>query len=656
MSAIRRLLVANRGEIARRVFRTAREMAIATVAVYSDADANSPFVTDADAAVRLPGNTPAETYLRGDLIVAAAQAAGADAVHPGYGFLSENAGFAREVVAAGLTWIGPPADAIEAMGSKLGAKRLMRDAGVPTLPWSETVDGAAEVGFPLLVKASAGGGGRGMRVVREAAELAEAVEAASREAAGAFGDATVFCERYLEAPRHIEVQVFADSHGNVVSLFERECSIQRRHQKIVEEAPSPAVTTQLRESLGQAAVAAAEAVGYVGAGTVEFVMAADSSYAFLEMNTRLQVEHPVTELVTGLDLVRLQILVAQGEALPPEALSPSIDGHAIEVRLYAEDARNDFLPVTGTLREFSIAAGVRADTGVRSGDIVSPYYDAMIGKIIAHAPTRAEAAARLAAGLRASRIHGITTNRDLLVGILGEPEFLAGATDTGYLDRHDPAELGRSPLVTVTDRDAHVAAAVVALQAAHRAADPAWRRLPSGWRNNPAIPQRVVLDDTESQVAVSYRFVRGVIGSFEVDGRDVAVEVHGVAGDVVDLTVAGVRRRMQVAISTDRRIIDVDSALGSSSYTVVPRFADPSEAVTAGSLIAPMPGSVVRVLVDRGASVGKGDPLVVLEAMKMEHTVASPTDGTVSEIHVAAGQQVDAGTVLVVVDSGETET
>ncbi|MGN6472175.1 MAG: acetyl-CoA carboxylase biotin carboxylase subunit, partial [Mycobacteriales bacterium] len=372
MPTIRRILVANRGEIARRVFRTAREMGIATVAVYSDADADMPFVREADESVRLPGTTPGDTYLRGELVIAAAQATGADAVHPGYGFLSENAEFARQVEAAGLTWIGPPPDAIEAMGSKLGAKSMMRDAGVPTLPWSETVDGAAEVGFPLLVKASAGGGGRGMRVVREASALAEAVEAASREAAGAFGDATVFCERYLEAPRHIEVQVFADTHGNVVSLFERECSIQRRHQKIVEEAPSPAVDDRLRARLGEAAVAAARAVRYVGAGTVEFVMAADSSYAFLEMNTRLQVEHPVTECITGLDLVRLQILVASGEPLPPEALTPTINGHAIEVRLYAEDATNGFLPVTGTLREFEIASGVRNDAGVESGSVVSP--------------------------------------------------------------------------------------------------------------------------------------------------------------------------------------------------------------------------------------------------------------------------------------------
>ncbi|HVV75936.1 MAG TPA: biotin carboxylase N-terminal domain-containing protein [Mycobacteriales bacterium] len=648
MAAIRRILVANRGEIARRVFRTAREMGIGTVAVYSDADADLPFVGEADQAVRLPGTSPADTYLRGDLVIAAAQATGADAVHPGYGFLSENAAFARAVVAAGLTWIGPPPDAIEAMGSKLGAKRLMRDAGVPTLPWSESVEGAADVGFPLLVKASAGGGGRGMRIVRDPAELASAVEVASREAAGAFGDATVFCERYLEAPRHIEVQVFADTHGNVVSLFERECSIQRRHQKIVEEAPSPAVDADLRASLGDAAVAAARAVGYVGAGTVEFVMAPDSSYAFLEMNTRLQVEHPVTECITGLDLVRLQILVAAGEPLPPEALAPTMSGHAIEVRLYAEDATNGFLPVTGTLREFDIAGGVRSDSGVESGSVVSPYYDAMIAKVIAHAPSRGEAAARLAAALRASRIHGVTTNRDLLVRILGESEFLAGATDTGYLERHAPAVLGAALLDDVGRRH-HAAAAALALQAAHRADAQVWSRLPSGWRNNPSQRQHVVLGEGDAEIRVDYVIARAGSIELAVGGEPVAVQLHSSAADVIDASMDGVRRRYRVAAAEGT--VDVDSPLGSSSFPVLPRFEDPSHHVAAGSLVAPMPGAVVRVLVEAGATVAKGDPLVVLEAMKMEHTVASPAAGTVSEVRVQAGQQVDSGAVLAVVEA-----
>src|SRR5947209_13634386 len=479
---ITKLLVANRGEIARRIFRTAREMGVATVAVHSDADATAPFVGEADEAVRLPGNTPAETYLRIDAVVGAARRAGADAVHPGYGFLSENAAFAQAVVDAGLTWVGPPPTAIEAMGSKLGAKRMMRDAGVPTLPWAERVEDAGDVGYPLLVKASAGGGGRGMRVVRTAGELAEAVEAAQREAGSAFGDATVFLERYVEAPRHVEIQVFADAHGHTVSLFERECSIQRRHQKIVEESPSPAVDVDLRRRMGAAAVAAATAVGYVGAGTVEFVLDDKGEFAFLEMNTRLQVEHPVTECVTGLDLVRLQLLVADGHPLPAEALSPTLTGSAIEVRLYAEDATRGFLPVTGRLSRVEIPPlpGVRVDSGGESGSVISPHYDPMLAKVIAHAATRSEAAAVLASALARARIHGTTTNRDLLVAILREEEFLAGGTDTAYLERHDPATLGASP-VTASDQIAHAVAAAFAVQAVGRASAPGLGALPSGW-------------------------------------------------------------------------------------------------------------------------------------------------------------------------------
>jgi acetyl/propionyl-CoA carboxylase alpha subunit len=647
---MRSLLVANRGEIARRIFRTAASMGLSTVAVYSDADAEQPFVREADAAIRLPGNTPAETYLDADLIIAAAERAGAEAIHPGYGFLSENAEFARAVIAAGLTWVGPPADAIETMGSKLAAKRMMRDAGVPTLPWAEDVDGAAEVGFPLLVKASAGGGGRGMRIVRQPGELADAVDGARREAAGAFGDATVFLERYLEAPRHVEIQVFADTHGNTVSLFERECSIQRRHQKIVEESPSPAVDALVRAEIGAAAVAAARAVGYVGAGTVEFVLADDGGYYFLEMNTRLQVEHLVTELVTGLDLVRLQLLVAAGEPLPPAALSPTMTGHAIEVRLYAEDAENGFLPSTGRLRSFEIPGGVRVDSAVETGSAVSPYYDAMIAKVIAHASSRTEAAVALAAALRRARIHGVTTNRDLLVRILDEPEFLAGATDTAYLDRHDPAVLGAALLDEAEGRRAHLIAASLAVQVVNRASATVQPGLPSGWRNNPSQPQHLTLSDRFGTSTVSYQIARDGAITLAIDDQPVAVELHSAAYHVIDATVSGVRRRIHVVIPADGSPIDVNSALGSSSYTVEPRFPDASAAVAAGSLVAPMPGSVVRVLVEAGAAVGKGQPLVVLEAMKMEHTVTSPVDGTVSDLRVSAGQQVDAGAVLAVVD------
>jgi len=650
VAPIRRLLVANRGEIAVRVFRTARAMGMSTVAVFSEPDASAAFVRAADVAVPLGGRTPAESYLRADAVIEAAVRAGADAVHPGYGFLSENAGFATAVVDAGLTWVGPPPSAIAAMGSKLEAKRMMRDAGVPTLPWATDPAEAGDVGFPLLVKASAGGGGRGMRVVRSAAELDDAVAAATREAGAAFGDATVFLERYVEAPRHVEIQVFADTHGNVVSLFERECSIQRRYQKIVEESPSPAVSSELRARMGEAAVAAARAVGYVGAGTVEFVLDSNGDFSFLEMNTRLQVEHPVTELVTGLDLVRLQLLVAQGAPLPPEALTPRLDGHAIEVRLYAEDAEGGFLPSTGTLRAFDVDPSVRLDSGFEAGDAVSPYYDSMLAKVVAHAPTRTEAAAVLARALRRSRVHGVTTNRDLLVRILEEDEFLAGGTDTAYLDRHDPAKLG-TPLLDSDAAAAHAVAAALALQAAHRGGARVWGRLPSGWRNNPSQPQRVTLSRRGGDTVVDYAFTRDGV-TVGVDGAALDVTVHACSATNVDATIGGVRRTFTVHITGDH--VDVDSDRGASEYVVRPRLPEPEAHVAAGSLTAPMPGSVVRVLVEVGAEVAAGQPLVVLEAMKMEHTVAAPAAGTVSAVGVTAGQQVDAGAVLVVVDEPET--
>jgi propionyl-CoA carboxylase alpha chain len=641
------LLVANRGEIAARVFRTARAMGIRTVAVFSDADADAPFVRQADAAVRLPGLTSAETYLRIDRIIDAAKAAGADAVHPGYGFLSENAGFARAVIDAGLVWVGPPPDAIETMGSKLAAKALMQKAGVPTLPWSTDPADAAAVGFPLLVKASAGGGGRGMRVVRDPAELAAAVDAARGEAASAFGDDTVFLERYVEAPRHVEIQVFADDHGNTASLFERECSIQRRHQKIVEEAPSPAVDSALRERMGAAAVAAARAVDYRGAGTVEFVLDADGEFAFLEMNTRLQVEHPVTELVTGLDLVRLQLLVAAGAPLPPEALLPRLTGHAIEVRLYAEDAEAGYLPSTGRLRAFDFDDRVRLDSGVETGSVVSPYYDPMLAKVVAFGASRQEAADVLASALRSARLHGVTTNRSLLVGILANDEFRAGGTDTAFLDRHSPVELVRAATVDGAAR-LHAVAAGLAVQARQRANARVWGRLPSGWRNNPSQPQETGLHGPAGDQVVRYAFARDGL-SVDVDGASVAVDLHRADQDLVDMTVDGVRQRFAVAIDGD--LVDVDSPLGAASYTVRPRFPDPTAELAAGSLVAPMPGSVVRVLVTEGDTVEVGRQLVVLEAMKMQHPVVAAVAGRVTAVKAAEGQQVDAGTVLVVIEA-----
>ena len=435
------LLVANRGEIARRVFRTAKAMGISTVAVFSDADEHAPHVREADLAVRLPGNTPAETYLDVERILDAARRTGADAIHPGYGFLSENAAFARACAAAGITFVGPTPEAIEAMGSKIAAKELMARAGVPCLPGGVVRDGYSVPpgGFPVLVKASFGGGGRGMRVVRDESELQEALAAAEREAAAAFGDGTVFVERYVEDPRHIEVQIFGDTHGNVVHLYERECSIQRRYQKVIEEAPSPAVDDEQREKLGAAAVAAGKALGYVGAGTVEFVVDQAGDFFFLEVNTRLQVEHPVTEQITGLDLVELQLRVARGEALPPV---PPITGHAVEARLYAEDVGAGFIPVSGRIDRFEVPAGegIRVDAGYESGSTVSTFYDAMLAKVIATGDTRDQAVQRLADALDRAQVHGVTTNRSMLVRVLRHPEFLAGATDTGFLSRHSMTE------------------------------------------------------------------------------------------------------------------------------------------------------------------------------------------------------------------------
>ena len=655
---VNRLLVANRGEITRRVFRTCRALGIGTVAVFSDADADAPYVGEADAAVHLPGSAPSETYLRPDLLVAAAQQAGADAVHPGYGFLSEDAGFARAVLDAGLTWVGPPPDAIAAMGSKLAAKKLMADAGVPCLPGADVtalspdeVLGAAErIGYPVLVKASAGGGGRGMRIVADPAALPDAVVSAQREAESAFGDGTVFLERYVERPRHVEVQVMADGHGTTVALFERDCSVQRRHQKVLEEAPSPAVDAALRARLCEAAVAAAEAVGYTGAGTVEFVLSPEGEPFFLEMNTRLQVEHPVTELVTGLDLVRLQLLVAQGQPLPPEVAQAGLTGHAVEARLYAEDATRGFLPQTGTLHRFEVPAldGVRVDSGVESRSVVGVHYDPMLAKVVAHGATREEASARLAAALAGARVHGVTTNRDLLVRVLRSEAWLAGDVDTAFFDRHDPAHLGR-PLAGDDAVGLHAVAAALAAAAARRAGAPVLAGLPSGWRNVPSALQTTSYAAAGRQVAVGYAHRRGGL-VVEVDGQPLAgVRLWEAAADRVDLAVDGVRRRYDVhrvgAVSY------VDSPLGATVLVEAERYPEPGSGLAAGSLTAPMPGTVLRVAVTAGQQVAAGDVLVVLEAMKMEHAVRAPADGEVAEVAVESGQQVDAGSPLVVVSA-----
>ena len=652
---IAKLLIANRGEIAARIIRSAHALGLATVAVYSDPDADAPYLTLADEAVPLPGAAPGETYLRGDLIIAAAAATGADAVHPGYGFLSENAAFARACADAGLTFVGPAPETITAMGDKVAAKVAMAAAGVPVLPGMAVTGeddlsaGTERVGFPLLVKAAFGGGGRGMRLVARPSELAEAVTSARSEAASAFGDGTVFLERFVTDPRHVEVQILGDTAGTVVHLFERECSIQRRYQKIVEECPSPAVDAGLRAALAAAAVTAGQAIGYTGAGTVEFVLDRDGSFYFLEMNTRLQVEHPVTEEVTGLDLVELQLRIAEGEPLPAQVHEARIEGHAIEVRLYAEDVPAGFVPATGTLHRFAIPAapGIRVETGFRDGSVVSPHYDAMLAKVIAHGRTRADAARRLARALDRAEIHGVTTNRGLLVAILREPDFLAGGTDTGYLTRHDPAVLA-APGAKATAT--HALAAALARQARHRAEAPVLGTLPSGWRNVFSAPQRVTYTAAGQPYAVAYRITDGTVQAW-VNDASVGLVVRAAGLDRVDLEIDGVRREYR--IHRAGAVTYVDASDGWSALSEVPRFGDPEKAVPAGSLLAPMPGLVLRVLAEVGAVVTAGQPLLVLEAMKMEQTVSAPARGVVAELRAKAGEQVSTGQVLAVLEAAQ---
>jgi acetyl/propionyl-CoA carboxylase alpha subunit len=650
---VQKILIANRGEIARRVIRAARELGIRTAVVYSDADADSLFVQDADEAVRLEGTAAADTYLVTDLILDAAATVGADAVHPGYGFLSENAEFAEACVAAGLIFIGPPPAAIRSMGDKVTSKEIMAAHGVPTLQGVTVTDddgqdlraALADIGLPAIIKASAGGGGRGMRIVNTPEELLAQVESAQREAKAAFGNGTVFMERYIAPSRHIEVQVVADEHGNVATLFERECSIQRRHQKVVEEAPSPVVDDEWRARLMDAAAKAARAVAYRGAGTVEFIAGNDGTFAFLEMNTRLQVEHPVTECITGLDLVKLQIAVARGEALPAEALSPAITGHAIEVRLCAEDPAAGYLPVSGTFELFEVAGeGIRVDSGVTSGSAVSPYYDSMVAKVIAHGPTRRAAAGRLADALSRARLHGVTTNRDLLVRILRSPEYLGGDTTTDFLDR---VEGLTAPLTSDLTHRQHAVVAALALAARRAEIRPTQPGLPIGWRNNRSSFETVELKGEGDPINVAYNLQRTPM--IEVDGEPVVVEIHAASPDLVDATLGGVRRRYRVHLTGPDGLDGalVDGVDGASAFSVVDPLPAPGSSVPAGGLVAPMPGAVVRVMVAEGETVTAGTPLLVLEAMKMEHTITSPSDGVVTTLNVTAGTQVERGTVLV---------
>jgi acyl-CoA carboxylase subunit alpha len=698
---IRRLLVANRGEIASRIMRTARALGIQTVAVHSDPDARAPFVGDALFSVPLGGRTSAESYLDVGKVLDAARRSGADAIHPGYGFLSENPRFAQAVTDAGLVWIGPTPEQMRAMALKVESKRLVAGAGVPLVPGAELASDASaeqigaaaeQVGFPLLVKASAGGGGKGMRLVRDPSALVDEVSAARNEASSAFGDPTVFLERYLERSRHVEVQVFGDAHGNVVHLFERECSIQRRHQKVVEESPSPGATPATLAGMYDAAVAAARAIGYHGAGTVEFIVAGEGQaqeFYFLEMNTRLQVEHPVTEATTGLDLVEWQIRVARGEALPLAQEQITRRGHAIEVRLYAEDPANGYLPNTGRIEWFDDAdrPDVRVDSGVRTGSEVSPYYDPMLAKVIGSGETREDAADTLAECLSHFEVAGVRTNRESLAAVLRSPAFLAGDTTTAFLEEH-PELL--APVVP----EAELARTLVvgALGVAHaEALDAPWTRLaPLGWRNVPAVPEvrrfavpasgglettvevHVQRDRAGAWVQVAgLAFGDQDMAAGDVLPSDEAVSrSHGTPDAPVSAVPASVRLRVEAESFEPPNLVSARFDGLRSGWTVqrvgdflmiggperaltvrvLPRYPDASDHAHDHGLATPVPGTVTQVLVAAGDAVTAGDTLVILEAMKMEHRIKADTDGVVEEIRVDVGDSVDAHHVVAVLE------
>jgi 3-methylcrotonyl-CoA carboxylase alpha subunit len=640
MTMIDTLLVANRGEIACRVMRTAKAMGIRTVAVHSAIDANARHVREADMAVNLGGAKPGESYLLIDKIIAAAKASGAQAIHPGYGFLSENAGFARAIEQAGLIFLGPPASAIDAMGSKSAAKSLMEAAGVPLVPGyhgeAQDLDtfreAAARIGYPVLLKAAAGGGGKGMKVAESEAQLAETLESAQREAQSAFGDSRMLVEKYVLKPRHVEIQVFADQHGNCLYLNERDCSIQRRHQKVVEEAPAPGLSPELRRAMGEAAVKAAQAIGYVGAGTVEFLLDERGDFFFMEMNTRLQVEHPVTEAITGLDLVAWQIRVARGEPLPLTQQQVPLNGHAIEVRLYAEDPDHDFLPATGTLalyREAASGEGRRIDSGVAEGDSVSPFYDPMLGKLIAWGENREQARLRLLAMLDDTLVGGVKTNLAFLHRILAHPAFAACELDTGFIPRHQQQLLpvpGELP-------------------------DDFWQLAADAWVQSESPVQRA--DDSHSPWAARSGWRAGGAAEIELhlscqgENRKVrARDQTRLQGEELLAEIDGTRQRLRAIRKGETLYLQWHGELHA-----ITRF-DPIAAAEAshaqhGGLSAPINGSIVRVLVEPGQAVEAGTALVVLEAMKMEHSIRAPEAGTVKALYCREGEMVSEGAVLV---------
>ncbi|HEY9021093.1 MAG TPA: biotin carboxylase N-terminal domain-containing protein [Paracoccaceae bacterium] len=640
------ILIANRGEIAIRVARTARAMGVRTVAVYSDADAGAAHVAACDAAVHIGGAAPADSYLRGDRIIKAALDTGAQAIHPGYGFLSENPAFVDAVVAAGLVFIGPSADAIRAMGLKDAAKALMERAGVPVVPGyhganqdPEHLAGAADaIGYPVLIKAVAGGGGKGMRLVDSPARFAEALESARSEAQNAFGNPDVLVEKYIEKPRHIEVQVFGDG-SRAVHLFERDCSLQRRHQKVIEEAPAPGMTAEVREAMGRAAVRAAEAIGYSGAGTIEFIVDGSrglrtDGFWFMEMNTRLQVEHPVTEAITGVDLVEWQLRVAAGEPLPARQEDLTIKGHAFESRLYAEDVPAGFLPATGTLAHLAFPTGARADSGVRTGDTISPFYDPMIAKIITHGPTRDVALARMRGALAGTQVAGTVTNLGFLSALCAHPGFAAGDVDTGLIGR-DLAALTLTPAATHADGALAALAALDLLGGAWDTGLTLWQPLERAVmlsHDGAEITARVVCDGPDTRRVV-------------LDGAEVTARRQGGRWHLDGQVAPAVR------VTGDLVTVFTGAGLG---FRVIDPLARAAGATGDGNLIeAPMPGMVKAVFAKAGQSVQAGDRLAVLEAMKMEHALLAARDGVVAEVLVSAGTQVEAGAALVRLEASE---
>lgn len=657
----KKILIANRGEIACRVAATARRMAIRTVAVYSDADAHANHVRACDESVHLGGSAPKDSYLRWEKILEAAKATGAEAVHPGYGFLSENEEFAQACADAGLVFIGPPPSAIKAMGLKAESKQLMEKARVPLVPGYHGSDQnpallqreADRIGYPVLIKASAGGGGKGMRVVEKAGDFAAALASCQREAINSFGDDAVLIEKYVQRPRHIEIQVFGDTKGNYVYLFERDCSVQRRHQKVLEEAPAPGMTEAMRKQMGEAAVAAARAVSYVGAGTVEFIVEqrgeGEMNFFFMEMNTRLQVEHPVTEAITGLDLVEWQLRVASGEALPLKQDQLQIHGHAIEARICAENPDNNFLPATGTLHVYRKPQAtafqrsrVRIDDGVREGGVISPFYDSMIAKLIVHGATRDEALARLDLALAQTHIVGVATNVQFLRGILRTDSFANARLDTALIERERAVLFDQEPLGLPLAAAASIARTLLA-ESATATADPFSRR--DGWQLHGVAVRPFEFEFRGETQSAELRYLHDGALSLRVGDVSGLLEIGSFPSGEIELQFAGHRHTLNVY--EDESTAYVFAADGATRITAVDRLAHAGEThAEGGRLTAPMPGKVVSFAVKAGDKVTRGQPLAVMEAMKMEHTIAAPADGTVQELLYAPGDQVAEGAEL----------